>query len=185
MAFIRAGGLPAQGCACVRVRCTARCMRGGPGPGPSRLGPRSRLHRARALPPSLPCRLGRQAGSPGAGGRQRQLDGLDQRLRLLSFRVGAGGGIYRASGIGRRCQATGSISVASKPATVRPTDRPATWPRDQLHKRYRDCEQKGFLNSRGSMPLPLALPCLPALPAGIVFIYAGYCEEGKGQAPSR
>lgn len=128
----------------------------------------------RALPPSLPTRQAAPVRVVGSGSGSS----MDQRQRLLSFRVGA-------SGIGRRCHATGSISVASKPATVRPTDRPATWPRDQLHKRYRDCEQKGFLNSRGSMPLPLALPCLPALPAGIVFIYAGYCEEGKGQAPSR
>jgi hypothetical protein len=37
-------------------------------------------------------------------------------------------------------------------ARVRGCYRPATWPRDPLHKWYRDCEQKGFLNSRGSMP---------------------------------
>lgn len=62
VAFIRAGGLPAQGCACVRVRCTARCMRGGPGPGPSRLGPRSRLHSARARSPAVLALPTRQAG---------------------------------------------------------------------------------------------------------------------------
>lgn len=74
VAFIRAGGLPAQGCACVRVRCTARCMRGGPGPGPSRLGPRSRLHSARARSPAVLALPTRQAAPVPVVGSGSSMD---------------------------------------------------------------------------------------------------------------